>query len=371
MKTINLVIGANYGDEGKGLFTNYITPRDGIVVLTNGGPQRGHTVVHEGVRHVFHHFGSATLKGAASYACSEFIVNPIKFREEYLELKGRVKLYVDADCRLTTPFDCLANIIREKLRGKDTRKGISNRSTGCGIKETIDRYNSNSEFKRVKDLYLNKSIWVEELLKIKEYYKELDWIKNDDSEESKLIKENNYIINNFLADMDFFFTHIEIKSFVDIYNEYDYITFEQGQGLGLDKDYDKNNGTPTKTGSSIAFNLLEKVDNKEKVDRYYITRTYLTRHGDGELVDEDENLDYEDQTNKPNLYQGCIRYAKLYNQGIREMLHRITVDKYAYEMNGTINLVVTHCNEETLDSIMIDRFGFNKIFRIYEESLRY
>lgn len=58
MKTINIVIGANYGDEGKGLVTNAITPATGCLVLANGGAQRGHTVETKTFRPVFHHFGS-------------------------------------------------------------------------------------------------------------------------------------------------------------------------------------------------------------------------------------------------------------------------------------------------------------------------
>lgn len=58
MKTINIVIGANYGDGGKGLVTNIITPATGSIVLTNSGAQRSHTVETKTFRPVFHHFGS-------------------------------------------------------------------------------------------------------------------------------------------------------------------------------------------------------------------------------------------------------------------------------------------------------------------------
>ena len=49
MQNIKLIIGANYGDEGKGLAADYFGARaagkfNTINVLTNGGPQRGHTV---------------------------------------------------------------------------------------------------------------------------------------------------------------------------------------------------------------------------------------------------------------------------------------------------------------------------------------
>ena len=61
-KTAQVVIGAQFGDEGKGRVTDYYAAevgRDGIVIRFNGGAQAGHTVVApEGLRHVFSHVGS-------------------------------------------------------------------------------------------------------------------------------------------------------------------------------------------------------------------------------------------------------------------------------------------------------------------------
>ena len=54
MKDIKIVIGANCGDEGKGLMTDYFSQKPNtIVVCSNGGAQRGHTVVTlDSIRHV-------------------------------------------------------------------------------------------------------------------------------------------------------------------------------------------------------------------------------------------------------------------------------------------------------------------------------
>ena len=65
MKTVKIVIGANFGDEGKGLMTDYFASKNNnsIVVMHNGGAQRGHTVVTpEGIRHVFHHFPQGLIQ---------------------------------------------------------------------------------------------------------------------------------------------------------------------------------------------------------------------------------------------------------------------------------------------------------------------
>jgi len=68
MTTVTAVIGANFGDEGKGLMTDVLAsraPSRTLVVRANGGAQAGHTVVTpEGRRHVFGHVGSGALCGA-------------------------------------------------------------------------------------------------------------------------------------------------------------------------------------------------------------------------------------------------------------------------------------------------------------------
>lgn len=78
MKTAKIVIGANFGDEGKGLMTDYFANeakkqgKSCLVVCHNGGSQRGHTVVSpSGIRHVFHHFGSGSFEGADTYLSSK------------------------------------------------------------------------------------------------------------------------------------------------------------------------------------------------------------------------------------------------------------------------------------------------------------
>ena len=87
------VIGANYGDEGKGLVTDALadeamnTYGNCLVICNNGGAQRSHTVVLEdGTRHAFSHFGSGTFRRADTYLSEYFILNPIIFRKEFEEL---------------------------------------------------------------------------------------------------------------------------------------------------------------------------------------------------------------------------------------------------------------------------------------------
>ncbi len=89
-KTAQVVIGAQFGDEGKGrLIDHYATLAggDSIVIRFNGGAQAGHTVVTpEGQRHIFSHVGSGAFAGAATFLSRFFVANPILLLKEMKRL---------------------------------------------------------------------------------------------------------------------------------------------------------------------------------------------------------------------------------------------------------------------------------------------
>src|ERR1017187_4409641 len=142
------VIGANYGDEGKGLLTDYLVNRenapgcgsdDTLVVRFNGGAQAGHTVVTpDGQRHIFSHFGAGTLSGARTFLSKYFVLNPMLFFREKRLLEGlglKVQpILVDPRAMVTTPYDMIINQEHERFLG-NKREG----SCGIGFGETIVR----------------------------------------------------------------------------------------------------------------------------------------------------------------------------------------------------------------------------------------
>ena len=186
MKDIKIVAGSNWGDEGKGLMTDYFSQKpNSIVVCSNGGAQRGHTVTTpDAIRHVFHHFGSGTFNRASTYLSEDFIVNPIIFKQEYDELMNLnyvPNTYINQNCMITTPFDMMANQIIEESRGKNKHG-----SCGLGIFETIKRYKAG-----ITDMNYN----------IRDYY--VDLFKRENiilSSEWTRIFMDNGIFEHFLDD---------------------------------------------------------------------------------------------------------------------------------------------------------------------------
>ena len=157
MKQVDVVIGLNYGDEGKGAAVDwlchgavsgdrncgdYYEAGSAAVVRFNGGAQAGHTVVTpDGRRHVFSQFGSGTFAGCPTILSRFMMVNPIMFWKERKELLGKVDklppVYVDPRAYVTTPYDVFINQELERSRGND-RHG----SCGMGIGETEVRSDS-------------------------------------------------------------------------------------------------------------------------------------------------------------------------------------------------------------------------------------
>ena len=87
------VIGMNYGDEGKGHITNYLSNSDTLNVRFNGGAQAAHAVcMADGRSHIFHHFGSGTLKGARTLLANKFIINPMVFAAELYALSAKTDM---------------------------------------------------------------------------------------------------------------------------------------------------------------------------------------------------------------------------------------------------------------------------------------
>ena len=389
-KQIKVIIGANYGDEGKGRMTDYFARKElkegnnTIVVCSNGGAQRGHTVVLDnGYQHIFHHFGSGTLAGADTYLPESFIVNPMIFIKEYNKIESFAPtVFINPNCLISTPFDMMNNQIIELSRG-DRKHG----SCGVGIWETIVRNGlryeemikmSNQELfnylKQVRDRYSRKRLLQHE-------------IEVDDNW-SKFYYDDN-MIHNYIEDLRAM-QILTSKAYNNILKKYDSIIFENGQGLLLDGSIETLYSTPSDTKFSSAFDIIKDVFpiNDYELEVCYVTRSYLTRHALGDFREEWDIKDlnfikpnFESNTNNP--HQGNFRYGLIINTTLQEIAHRA-----AYDFHDTINdnitksniedynlkntfhfsLAITHMDEYDLNTSLLDKlviFDPKCIYKVY------
>ncbi len=312
-KHAKAVIGAGYGDEGKGLMTDYHAAAGAsVVVRSNGGAQAGHTVTtRSGIRHVFHHIGSGALADVPTHLSRFFIVNPIVFKDELLAVKpvGSAVCSADPQAFVTTPFDMMINQIIEMQRG-DGRHG----SCGLGIGETEER-SLNPEFRlQVSDLLSPSSKSRELLRSIRDEWVPRRLQKLGVVEVPSGFKEalrSDDVIEHFFADCAFFIGYTKLLADRDLPNG---AIFEGAQGLLLDQDY---GAFPYVTRSNTGLKNMVAIAQEagiEGMEVTYATRAYVTRHGAGPLAHEGVDmpwLEMVDPTNQPNEWQGSIRQAPL------------------------------------------------------------
>jgi adenylosuccinate synthase len=334
MKTAKVVIGANFGDEGKGLVTDYLSHslgRSTVVVRFNGGAQAGHTVnTPEGIRHIFGHFGSGTLAGCRTHLSKFFIVNPILFWKERQELtkKGfQPRVTVDPSAIVTSYYDMLLNQISERKLGRKA-------SCGVGINETVTRSEHDEFVINVRDLeegnYQKKIIkilneWVP--YRLKELSIDKSLLTSVEAEVLTPDSDRSKALLSIASDEAVKFISRVIAIPDSYLSEVDNLVFEGAQGLLLDQDH-KNFPwvTRSSTGLTNIIQLFEEAD-LTYIDVYYVTRAYLTRHGDGPLSNSSDFPIYPkivDETNITNRYQGSIRFAPLDTE---EFLKEVAADR--------------------------------------------
>lgn len=356
MRQIKVVIGSSFGDEGKGLMTDYFCSKAQkrgekcIVVCSNGGSQRGHTVdTSKGEHHVFHHFGSGVFSGAYTYLPEPFIVNPIAFRREYEELAGLgyfPTVYVNPDCQVTTPYDMMLNQILE-----EHRNAAKHGSCGIGIYETIHRseagYGTNAKSILQSG---NKDF----LGIIKEYLpKRISELGFEIPSDWKAILYNPGIIDAYLDDCAYMRERIRFATDA-VLKLYPNIVFENGQGLLLDRENMEYfpHLTPSHTGIRNSWTIISRtfVPEEYNLEVCYVTRTYMTRHGAGrfdtECPKEFLNPDMMDETNVPNPHQDTLRYGTLDGN---QLIARIEKDMSEVKRKKiTKSIAITHLNEYNL-----------------------
>lgn len=351
---IKIIVGANFGDEGKGLMTDYFSYQAAnpcLVIKSNGGSQAGHTVTTpDNRKHIFHHFGSGVFTGAETYLAEDFIVNPILFhkeRETLLSLGEKPFCLVHKNCRITTPYDMLINQFAEESR-REQRHG----SCGMGIYETIIR---NEKIPFTLDPFLFGRRKTAALLDdIRENYiperiKELG-IQTIPQEMMQWIQNEN-IKENFLDDCEYFQNNISLITKLNL-NSYETILFECGQGLLLDQNNTEYMPylTPSNTGIQNPIKIIKSIENNcKEIEICYVTRTYMTRHGagrfDSECKKEEIGNKILDETNISNQFQGNLRYGYFDKDLIINMIKDDLDQNLIKDQNFTISIAFTHMNE--------------------------
>ena len=342
------VIGKNFGDEGKGYTCSRLASslKKSLIIKHNGGGQAGHTVEDpEGKwRFIHHQIGAGAAYHVPTLFADSFMPDLFQLGKEvkaFTELFGfQPILYSEKNARITTIDDVLLNMGAELARGKNLHG-----SCGMGIEECVQRnaagYGITVEelatwskqdllhrLKQIREEYTGRRA---KILGIQEPASSID--KNQSnlmnlstasnpSNSSNIsnpyyeMLNNETVLENFVEEVK---ENVKLLTLVDADRKwlegFQHLIFETGQGLLLDQDYEAYapHLTSSKTGIHNPAIFLEK-RGLSLEEAIYVTRPYVTRHGNGPLPCEVERSELpgvgEDLTNQPNEWQGILRYAK-------------------------------------------------------------
>jgi adenylosuccinate synthase len=134
LKKVDVLLGLQWGDEGKGKIVDVLTPQYSVIARFQGGPNAGHTLEFEGTKHVLHTIPSGIFRAdAVNVVGNGVVIDPIIFKKEIDGLDARGvdathRLKISKKAHLILPTHRLLDAASEKSKGKEkigsTLKGI-------------------------------------------------------------------------------------------------------------------------------------------------------------------------------------------------------------------------------------------------------
>ncbi|MGY5354548.1 adenylosuccinate synthase [Wenyingzhuangia sp. IMCC45467] len=284
---VDLLLGLQWGDEGKGKIVDVLTQNYNLISRFQGGPNAGHTLIFDGHKHVLHTIPSGIFhKDAVNVVGNGVVIDPVIFNKEIenlsqFDIDFKKVLLISRKAHLILPTHRLLDAASEKAKGKD-KIG----STLKGIGPTyMDKTGRNGM--RVGDLELDNWKEIFETL-VQKHVKMIDFYNVELEYDLDALREEFFTSVAELRKLTFIdseeYLHQAIKNNKTI-------LAEGAQGSLLDVDFGtypfvtSSNTTAAGacTGLGIAPNQIGEV--------FGIFKAYTTRVGSGpfptELFDED------------------------------------------------------------------------------------
>ncbi len=140
-----IVVGAQWGDEGKGKIVDYLTEKTDVVVRAAGGNNAGHTVINNGTKYILHLIPSGILwEDKVCVIGNGVVMDPLGLIEEMNKLRGQgVKitpenLLISETAHLVMPYHRGLDQAREAKRG-DKKIGTTGRGIGPAYADKVER----------------------------------------------------------------------------------------------------------------------------------------------------------------------------------------------------------------------------------------
>jgi adenylosuccinate synthase len=377
MSKVDVLLGLQWGDEGKGKIVDVLAPKYDVVARFQGGPNAGHTLEFDGIKHVLHQIPSGIFREKTRNVIGNGVVlDPVIFKAEIdklakFNLKVKQNLFISKKATLILPTHRLLDVAYEKAKG-DNKIGSTLKGIGPTYQDKIGRQglrvgdiladNFKERFKKLTDIHFK-------------ILKDHDVAYNWNELESQFMDAVSFLKGFNLIESEYFLNQ-ELKNGSSI-------LAEGAQGALLDIDFGSypfvtSSNTVTAgacTGLGIAPRHIGEV--------YGIFKAYSTRVGSGpfptELMDTEgermrkEGNEFGSTTGRPRrcgwIDLPSLKYSIMIN-GVSQLLmmkadvlnifSNIKVCT-AYELeNGTISDMVPYeIVNEKINPIYTELKGWN------------
>ncbi|PJE78726.1 Adenylosuccinate synthetase [invertebrate metagenome] len=275
-KTV-VVLGTQWGDEGKGKIVDLLTEEAEAVVRFQGGHNAGHTLVIDGEKTVLHLIPSGILrKGVTCYIGNGVVLAPDALLEEMDQLQDRGipvqdRLKISPACPLILPYHVALDNAREQARGK-SKIGTTGRGIGPAYEDKVARRGL-----RVSDL-LHPERFAEKLREVMDFhnFSLKHFYKTAEVNYEDVLKQTLSMAERIIPMIDRVTDHLQAK--LDAGAK---LLFEGAQGSMLDIDH----GTyPFVTSSNTTAGGVSTGCGLGPLSIRYvlgITKAYTTRVGAG------------------------------------------------------------------------------------------
>jgi len=327
MKKVDVLLGLQWGDEGKGKVVDVMTPEYDVVARFQGGPNAGHTLEFEGNKYILRSIPSGIFQGGKINIIGNGVVlDPILFREEAESLAAHghdvtSQLYISKKAHLIMPTHRILDVAREAAKGAD-KIGTTGKGIGPSYTDKISRNGL-----RVGDLlhdfdhkYAAAKLRHENMLRAmnygyniatveREWFAALEYLKR-----FKLV-DSEQVINKFLAEGKSVLAEGAQGTMLDIdFGSYPFVTSSNTVCAGCC------------TGLGVAPRNIGEV--------YGIFKAYCTRVGGGPFPTEQDNAIGE------NICERGHEFGSVTGRRRRCGWIDLVALRYAIMINGVTKLIM-------------------------------
>jgi adenylosuccinate synthase len=283
-----VIVGAQWGDEGKGKIVDLLSAESDLVCRYQGGPNAGHTVVVGDETYKIRQIPSGIIQGRASAIGAGCVVDPAVLIGEIDELESRGLrteglVFVSGNAHLIMPWHVALDGARERKLGNlqigTTRRGIgptyADKATRIGIR-VQDLLDPKILREKIGLAAAEKNVWLERVYELEPF---------DETEVVETYLGYAERMAPWVADTSLLVDHA-LREGKDV-------LFEGGQGTLLDLDHGTypfvTSSSPIAAGAAVSFGI-----GPQRIERVLgVSKAYVTRVGEGPFPSEIAGPDQE------------------------------------------------------------------------------